>query len=464
MTTRRAAVQIMAGSAVGLVFTPAPWRLVRDSALWSENWPGIPRPARGAISSKTTHCGLCPAGCAVRARCVGDQPVSLAGVNGGLCAAGVTAHHLPYYPGRVKQGPVDEARAAVAKFDAASRVAILDLRPGRTASALYRRAMAAAPNGVYLAPPQPPVLVNLAAAKTVLSLGAPLLDGWIAPAEAFAARDHFRLVQVEPELSRTAALADEWLSEADPSKLARQLEGPVLVIDRKMSPAIVALNQELGGWGKTIVPREDTPGGAIESVEDGSIQVLYIDESNPGEYIPWPVIEPKLAKDAVVVAFAWSREGYARHAHFVLPAAVFPEALDDLPNGRPITPLVKAPQWVVDPVEFITKASLAEALKDRKAPARRAGFVHVNVGAPATSPVSSKVHEESNLVLSARQVAMHPSSGFAHRSRAFLQTSRGKLPVEVVHDPGIPPGKLRYLRTPEVLDLCWREEPQVVSA
>ena len=58
----------------------------------------------------------------------------------------------------------------------------------------------------------------------------------------------------------------------------------------------------------------------VESVEDGSIRVLYIDESNPGEYIPWPVIEPKLAKDAVVIAFAWSREGYARHAHFVLPA------------------------------------------------------------------------------------------------------------------------------------------------
>src|SRR5436190_10474658 len=188
MTTRRAAVQMMAGSAVGLVFTPAPWRLIRDSALWSENWPGIPRPARGPISTKTTHCGLCPAGCAVRARCVGDQPVALAGVNGGLCAAGVTGHQLPYYTERVKQGPVEAARAEIAKVDAAARVAVLDLRPGRKASALYRRAMAAAPNGVYLAPPQPPVLVNPAAAKTILSLGAPLLDGWVAPAEAFAVR------------------------------------------------------------------------------------------------------------------------------------------------------------------------------------------------------------------------------------------------------------------------------------
>ena len=127
---------------------------------------------------------------------------------------------------------------------------MLDLRPGRTASSLYRRAMAAAPNGVYLTPPQPRVLVNLAAAKTVLSLGAPLLDGWIAPAEVFAVRDRFRLVQVEPVLSRTAALADEWLTEADAAKLARRLEGPVLVIDREMSPAVVGVEQGTRRLGK----------------------------------------------------------------------------------------------------------------------------------------------------------------------------------------------------------------------
>jgi menaquinone reductase, molybdopterin-binding-like subunit len=328
MTTRRAAVQIIAGSAVGVVLTPAPWRLIRDSALWSENWPGIPRPARGAVSVKTTHCTLCPAGCAVRARCVGEQPVALAGVNGGLCALGVTGHHLPYDPGRVKQGPVEEARAAAAHVGAAERIAVLDLRPGRTASKLYRKAMEAA-NGLYLAPAQAPVLVNLGAAKTVLSMGAPLLDGWMAPCEVFKARDRFRLVQVEAALSRTAALADEWLTEGDAATLARQLEPPVLVIDREMSPAVVALNRELGGWGKTIVARDGAAGGRIEAVEDRSIRLLYIDESNPGEYIPWPVIEPKLAKDATVIAFTSSREGYARHAKFVLPTAVYPEALDD---------------------------------------------------------------------------------------------------------------------------------------
>src|SRR4051812_30846238 len=160
MTTRRTAVKCIAGAGVGALFTPAPWRLIRDTALWSENWPGIPRPARGPISAKTTFCTLCPAGCAVRARCVGEQPVAIAGVNGGLCPLGVMAHHLPYYPARVKQGPVEEARAAVAKADPSRRVAVLDLRPGRTASKLYRKAMEAE-GGLYLAPPQPGASVNL---------------------------------------------------------------------------------------------------------------------------------------------------------------------------------------------------------------------------------------------------------------------------------------------------------------
>ena len=42
--------------------------------------------------------------------------------------------------------------------------------------------------------------------------------------------------------------------------------------------------------------------------------------------------------------------------------------------------------------------------------------------------------------------------------------TESKLPVEVIHDPGVPPGNLRYLPTPEVLDLCWQAEPKVVSA
>ena len=84
MRNRRDIFKFAGGAVAGALFTPAPWRLITDTALWSENWPGVPRPARGEIRAKFTNCALCPAGCAVRARCVGDQPVSLAGVGGGF--------------------------------------------------------------------------------------------------------------------------------------------------------------------------------------------------------------------------------------------------------------------------------------------------------------------------------------------------------------------------------------------
>ncbi len=42
---------------------------------------------------------------------------------------------------------------AMARCGAGERVAVLDLRPGRTASWTYRRAMAQWKNGTYLTPP-----------------------------------------------------------------------------------------------------------------------------------------------------------------------------------------------------------------------------------------------------------------------------------------------------------------------
>jgi anaerobic selenocysteine-containing dehydrogenase len=449
---------------VGALFTPAPWKLIRDAALLSQDWPGIPHPLRGEIKEKTTVCTLCAAGCALRAKCVGDQPIAVAGVGGGLCAIGVTAHQLPYWPDRVKHGPVEEAKAAVARLKAEDKVAVLDLRPGRTASGLYRKAMAARPDGVYLAPKQPEVAINPAAAKTVVSVGAPLLDGWIAPTKAFAARGGFKLIQIEREFSRTAALADEWLPEGDAATIARRAEGPVLVIGRTMTAEIIALNKELGGQGKTIMALPSAGGVTLQDVPDGSIKLLYIDESNPGAYIPWPLIEPKLAKDAVTIAFAWSREGYARHATFVLPAAVFSEALDDVPNGGATTPLLKAPEWTVDPVEFIAKANLAEAMKERAASTLPEGFHAVNPETAWIGPMSSKLSRESSLQLAPGQVAVNPSSGLAEKSRGFLQTGRGKVAVQIVHDATIPPGGLRFLPTPDILDICSNEEPKVVTA
>jgi hypothetical protein len=436
-TTRRNAVKFIAGSAVGAMFTPAPWHFIRDTALLSENWPGIPEPKRGPVTFKTAQCTLCPGGCAVKARCVADRPVSLAGVDGGLCPLGVTGHHLPYHPRRLKNGPAEEAKTAVqGALDRGARPAVLDLRPGRPASTAYRQAMTER-KGFYIAPPLPAATVDLAAAKTVISVGAPLFEGWLPPAKVWAARGGFRLVQIEPGLSRTAALADEWLPAcADVAALARKCEPPVLVIDPMMSAEVVALNRELGGWGKTVLPLDAPP---ADVVPDGAIGVLYIDESGPGAYLPWPEIAPKLTPDAVVVALTWWRDGYARHTRLALPTPVYPEP-----------ELVKPPDGTVDPVAFIVGQALPPA-NPAAAPARV--LPGGNAWPTVSTPLFTKLYQESGLLLAPGQVALPPSSGFAAKDRAYLETPRGRLAVEVVIDAGIPAGKFDFVPSPELLDL-----------
>jgi hypothetical protein len=282
----------------------------------------------------------------------------------------------------------------------------------------------------------------------------------------FAVRDRFRLIHVEPAFSRTAAMADDWLPRADAVSLAKDADRPVLVIDPGMSSDAVALNRELGGWGRTIRERAIDTGRSLRSIPDGSIGLLYIDESHAGEYIPWPEIARKLAPEAVTIAFAWSREGYARHARFVLPATVYPEALDDLPDGRVAMPLVKPPEGVIDPVDFIAKASLAGALKDRPAASDAGDWLVPYTGTldAAALALSTKLYQESGLLLGPREVAIHAPGGMPPNRRAFLETSRGRLPVRVTRDAALEPGGVRFLRTPDVLDLCGSEEPKVVFA
>jgi hypothetical protein len=407
-STRRDLIKLAGGAAVGALLTPAPWRLVTDAALWSETWPGVPRVARGEIRARYTNCSLCPAGCPVRARCLGDQPVALFGVadhpfsHGALCPFGLAGHHLPYHPQRLKQGPVEQAKAAVAdaiaRCGAEERIAILDLRPGRTASWTYRRAAKQWKSGTYVAPRRilgGDVAVDLAAAKNVISVGAPLFDNWGTPGNVIAERAGFRLIQIEAAESRTASMADTWVPVAPGAELetARKFaqdlagQGLTLVLDAEERSEILALNQTTGALGTAIVSRREAPvpdswnqaapESQIDTLPDRSIRVLLIDESAAGSYIPWSRIEKKLVADnPVVVVFGNSAEGYGRHAGFVLPTAVYPEAVDDIPSAvdspvamfRLSTSLVPAPAGVVDPAGFIAGLAgidAANALRER---------------------------------------------------------------------------------------------------
>lgn len=418
--TRRDLFKFAAGGTVGLALTPMPWRLVTDTALWSENWPGIPRPLRGEIRTRFTHCTLCPAGCAVRARCVGDQPVSLRGLPGQpLCAFGLTGHHMPYHANRITRGDLEGAaravRQALSRRRANESVAVLDLRPGRTVSWTYRRAMGAVPGGLYLAPQSGLAAIDLSLVKTILSFGVPVLDGWGTPGNVLVARSQFRLIQAEPVESHTAVLADEWLPLRPGSQdalasgirhilsagaagipsgeaaertglpkrsilavAAKLLRGSAVVLAQQETEAVMALNRMLAG--RAIVSRREAPVPAhwtetaapvtaFTAVPDRSIRALLIDESVNDGYFPWEALERKLTPEATVVVFASSRAGYGIHAGFVLPAAVYPEIADDIPAATDSTaatlrlaaPLIQPPATVVEPARLVAELAGVDA-------------------------------------------------------------------------------------------------------
>lgn len=263
--TRRCFLQIFGGTAVGVAFSPLPWKLLDDAAIWTQNWAWIARPPRGPVSRAYTTCTLCPAGCGLQLRRIGSHVVAATGLpghpvsGGGVCPVGLGIAQLPFHPARLRQAvrrttgtadsawspcPTDEAIADVGRRLAdlraagrADRVAILDLRPGRALSVMHREFLERIGGGRYVVQPDGREaaaaaladLVTLAggvpgydlgAAGAIISFGAPLLDGWwgcgTAPGLACAADgrrpdDLPFLVQVQSNGSLETARADRWL-------------------------------------------------------------------------------------------------------------------------------------------------------------------------------------------------------------------------------------------------------------
>ena len=275
--TRRDLLLGLGGGAAGVALTPVPWKLLDDVSIWSQHRQALPIPPKGEVSFKPAACTLCPGGCALRARCVGRRTVSLVAeakhpLGAGACALGLTLHHLAYHPlrlaaparrvdGRLQHVAPDDAvatlAAAIARAGQAGQaVMVIDRRPGRVASQAWGELLSGLQNGLYVTLPgeegtlaalqgalaEPAALgIDLERTRTLLSFGAPVLDGWGRPGRVRAARRQLRVVQLDSWRSPTAALADEWLSIAPGAEgpLALALAHVIVKDDESRVPADV---------------------------------------------------------------------------------------------------------------------------------------------------------------------------------------------------------------------------------
>ena len=248
-TTRRCFLQFCGGATVGAVVSPLPWKLLDDVSIWTQNGTWVATTPSGPVSTLHTTCTLCPAGCGLRLRRVGKHTVSAWGVpghplsDGRLCPVGLGAAQVIFHPARIRgavsrgrgkdeawrlvssDSAIREAGAKLAELrakGAAERLAILDLRPGRSLSVLYGEFLASSGGGRYLTLPggqeqaasalgdllDTTGLVpgyDFSRAGAVISFGSPLFDGWSGAGKAPY------VVQVETNGSMNSGLADSWL-------------------------------------------------------------------------------------------------------------------------------------------------------------------------------------------------------------------------------------------------------------
>jgi menaquinone reductase, molybdopterin-binding-like subunit len=485
--SRRDLLVWSAGAAAGLLATPVPWKILDDTSIWSQNWPWIPQPARCPVDTRQSVCTLCPKGCGLRVRMAGGWAVGVAGLNthplsrGALCPLAYAAHQLNWHPQRLRvvqhrRNPSswEQARAAFAKASKEGPVVIIDGYPGRAASALFET-YTEGRDGSYCVVPSPEIRAltpyeswtgvpahclgyDPENTRTIVSFGAPLLDGWGTPgrftriwADRAAGRSdpEVRLIQIDSSLSRTAARAWRWVRTREGThaalasglaralleqnlvpahgpipattlaesavqcdismeailELARSLvaKSPTLVIARDNSPAIAALNILLGSVGARGGVVRHSQHSNLRSYTGSEVQnarAVLIDSSVPWNFMP--------QTDAEVFRFAAWHAGSTK-ADWLLPAPGFLEELTDVPTppASSLASYAVAPPLVKSATEVHSAAKFLSSIDARLIPTekmihnrcedlfrRRAGTVHAHNAIPISEFASVQKLEE----------------------------------------------------------------------
>ena len=254
---RRSFLSFVIGGAAGTALTPLPWKLTDDLSIWSQNWPWTPVPAKGAATYVKSTCTLCPGGCGISVRRVGDRVVKIEGMEnhpvnaGGVCALGAAGPQLLYGPNRV-QSPKKKVNGQwrnIAWDAALSEIAakLADLRSKGQSSSLagicesdrgtvpelLNRFLTVYGSPNFIRTPSIQDNYELALYLTqgvralpgfniqdsdfILSFGSGLIEGWESPVYMFRGKSALRekggrMDQVEPRLSKTAAKSDKWIA------------------------------------------------------------------------------------------------------------------------------------------------------------------------------------------------------------------------------------------------------------
>lgn len=250
-------------------------------------------------------------------------------------------------------------------------LAIVDPAPGRSVSSMYRKLVAATPRALYVANPEPRTLrayeeieripfrsaaVALDEVRTVVAVEAPVLERWGPPGLLMRRRSEVQVICAGDNGGVTAELADRCIPMSAVEATIAESEKPALVIGGEHLPwsahlTLAAMNRDLGAVHVRQEPNEGAAPTRIETVPDGSIEVLIVD----GSGVPLKALGPKLRQHCTVIAISASANEYTRMAKFVIAAPAPLEAEADL--ASPFDQLDIAPRTAEAVVEGGTGVS-----------------------------------------------------------------------------------------------------------
>ena len=260
---RRGFIKLAVGAVAGFHLTPLPYKLIDDSAIWTQNWPWVPKLTRfPEVEYKRGVCTLCPGGCGIQVRLVNNkQSVKVEGLpsapvnQGKVCPIGAAGPQYEYSLARFET-PLKRAGArgsgaytkmtwSAAFKEVGSKLAELRsqglahtvvLISGRNSDLVQRlsaRFMQAygSPNFIEMPSMKESRIVaekamfgwdcnlgfDLENAEYILSFGAALIEGWGAPVRSIKAYSDWRangakLVQIDNQATLTASKADDWIA------------------------------------------------------------------------------------------------------------------------------------------------------------------------------------------------------------------------------------------------------------
>ena len=309
---RRGFIKFIVGGAIGTGLSPLPWKLVDDSAIWTQNWPWVPRSTRyPKINYANTVCTLCDGGCGIKVRLVNNErTVKVEGAEsapvnqGKVCPVGAAGPQYQYSQARFR-GPLERMGArgsgawtkltwseAFKKVGSrlaelrdqgqAHSVVMISGRRNSMARELASHFMRAygSPNLVFM----PSLEATRAVAETaqfgvedsigydlensrfVLSFGCGLIEGWGSPVRSIQAFSKWRaeaktrFIQVDSRASLTASKADQWVAVAPGTEAALALGlAHVIIVENLYDKSFV--EKQTFGFDefKAMVTAEYTP-------------------------------------------------------------------------------------------------------------------------------------------------------------------------------------------------------------